>query len=97
MALTHEQATHIAELAKLKLTEPELDKMARQLSDILDYAARLDALDTAGIAPTASVIPNQNVMRPDVVAPSLSRDEALANAPDTDEAHEFIRVRAILE
>ncbi len=97
MALTREQAAHIAELAKLMLTEQELDKMARQLTDILDYAARLNELDTSAIAPTASVIPNQNIMRPDVVTPSLTREEALANAPETDDKREFIRVRAILE
>ncbi len=97
MALTRAQAAHIAELAKLSLTEEELDKMAQQLSDILDYAERLDRLDTQAIPPTASVIPNQNVMRPDVVSPSLSREEVLANAPDTDPEREFIRVRAILD
>lgn len=97
MALTRQEAAHIAELSKLMLTDLELDTMARQLSDILDYAARLNELDTAAIAPTASVIPNQNVMRPDVVTPSLTREQALANAPDTDDRREFFRVRAILE
>ncbi len=97
MALTREQAAHIAELAKLLLGEQELDKMARQLSDILDYAARLNELDTSAIAPTASVIPNQNIMRPDVIAPSLTREEVFANAPDTDDRREYFRVRAILE
>ncbi len=97
MALTREQAAHIAELAKLLLTEQELDTMARQLSEILDYAERLNSLDTSAIAPTASVLPNQNVMRPDAVTPSLTRDEVLANAPDTDPQREFIRVRAILD
>ncbi len=97
MALTREQAAHIAELARLLLTDEELDRMARQLSEILDYAARLTALDTSAIAPTASVIPNQNIMRSDVVFPSLSREQVLANAPDTDSQREFIRVRAILD
>ena len=97
MSLTREQVAHIAELAKLELGDEELDKLARQLSDILDYAARLNELDTVAISPTASVIPNQNVMRADVVIPSLTRDEVLANAPDTDDAREFIRVRAILD
>ncbi len=97
MALTREQVAHIAELAKLELSDQEMDKLARQLSDILDYAARLNELDTDAIAPTASVIPNQNVMRADVVTPSLSRDQVLANAPDTDPPREFIRVKAILE
>ncbi len=97
MPLTREQVGHIAELAKLMLTEEELDTMARQLSDILDYAARLEQLDTAAIPPTASVIPNQNVMREDRVTPSLTREQALANAPDTDPAREFFRVKAILD
>ncbi len=97
MALTTEQVAHIAELAKLKLSAEEMDQMARQLSEILDYAARLNALDTSAIPPTASVIPNQNVMRPDVVTPSLTREQVLANAPDTDAEREFIRVRAILD
>jgi aspartyl-tRNA(Asn)/glutamyl-tRNA(Gln) amidotransferase subunit C len=97
VALTREQVAHIAELAKLRLTEEEMERMARQLSEILDYAARLNELDTAAIAPTASVIPNQNVMRSDRVMPSLPREEVLANAPDCDPQREFIRVRAILD
>ncbi len=97
MALTREQVTHIAELAKLKLTDEELDKMTRQLSEILEAAARLNELDTEAISPTASVIPNQNVMRADEVTPSLTREQVLANAPDTDPQREFIRVRAILD
>ncbi len=97
MALTREQVAHIAELAKLALTDEEIDKMTQQLSDILDYAARLNELDTETIAPTASVIPNQNVMRSDRVTPSLTRDQVLTNAPDTDPQREFIRVRAILD
>ncbi len=97
MSLSREQVAHIAELAKLELSDTELERMARQLSDILEYAERLNELDTAAIAPTASVIPNQNVMRADVVTPSLSRAQVLQNAPDTDAQREFLRVRAILE
>ncbi|MGE5140116.1 MAG: Asp-tRNA(Asn)/Glu-tRNA(Gln) amidotransferase subunit GatC [Rudaea sp.] len=97
VSLTREQAAHVAELAKILLSDEELERMARQLSDILRYAARLDELDTSAIAPTASVIPNTNVMRPDVVTPSLTREQVLANAPDTDPQRQFIRVRAILE
>lgn len=97
MSLTTIQVQHIAELAKLKLTADEIDRMARQLSDILDHAARLQELDTQSIPPTASVADLQNVMRDDVVTPSLSREQALANAPDRDEHGEFFRVRAILK
>lgn len=97
MTLSREQVAHIAELAKLELSDTEMERMARQLSDILEYAERLNELDTAAIAPTASVIPNQNVMRADVVTLSLTRAQVLQNAPDTDAQREFLRVRAILE
>lgn len=97
MPLTRVQVQHIAELAKLKLTEDEINRMTEQLSAILDYAARLQVLDTEAIPPTASVVPLRNVMRDDVVIPSMPRDEVLANAPDKSEDGAFFRVRAILE
>ena len=97
MTLTRAQVQHIAELAKLKLSDEETDRMAQQLSAILDYAARLQELNTDAIPPTASVVPLQNVMRQDRVASSLPRDDVLANAPDKNESGEFFRVRAILK
>ncbi len=97
MPLTRAQVQHIAELAKLKLTEDEINRMTEQLSAILDYAARLQELDTDAIPPTASVVPLQNMMRDDAVLPSLPREDVLANAPDRNEEGEFFRVRAILE
>ncbi len=97
MALTREQVQHIAELAKLKLTDAEIEKMTAQLSAILDHAARLNELDTAAIPPTASVVPLQNVMRADEVAPSMPRADVLANAPDKDSQGEFFKVNAILK
>lgn len=97
MALTREQVAHIAELAKLELRADELERMARQLSEILAYAEMLNQLDTDAIAPTAAVIPNQNIMREDVVTLSLSRELVMQNAPDTDDKREFLRVRAILD
>lgn len=97
MSLTREQVVHIAELAKLDLTDQEIERMTGQLSAILDYAERLNQLDTDAIPPTSGVIPNQNVMRADRITPSLTRDQVLKNAPDTDSNHEFLRVRAILE
>lgn len=97
MSLTREQVAHIAELAKLELSGAAIESMTRQLSEILDYAALLNQLDTDALAPTASVIPNQNVMRADLVTPSLTRETALRNAPDTDSQREFLRVRAILD
>ena len=97
MPLTRAQVQHIAELAKLRLTDGEIDRMTPQLSAILEHAARLQELDTDAIPPTASVVPLQNVMRDDHVVPSLPRADVLANAPDKDERGEFFRVRAILK
>ena len=97
MALTREQVQHIAELAKLKLSDDEVSRMTAQLSAILDYAARLQELDTDAIPPTASVVPLQNVMRADRVTASLPRTDVLANAPDQSEDGAFFRVRAILK
>jgi aspartyl-tRNA(Asn)/glutamyl-tRNA(Gln) amidotransferase subunit C len=97
MALTREQVRHIAELAKLKLSDDEISRMTAQLSAILDYAARLQELDTDAIPPTASVVPLQNVMRADTVTASLPRADVLANAPDQSEDGAFFRVRAILK
>jgi aspartyl-tRNA(Asn)/glutamyl-tRNA(Gln) amidotransferase subunit C len=97
MPLTRLQVEHIAELAKLRLTDDEIAKMTEQLSAILDYAARLQQLDTDSIPPTASVVPLHNVMRDDTVEASLPREQVIANAPDKDERGEFFRVRAILK
>lgn len=97
MALTRQQVEHIAELAKLKLSDAEIDLMTPQLSAILEHAARLQELDTDAISPTASVVPLHNVMRDDVIAPSFAREDALANAPDKDDKNEFFRVRAIIK
>ena len=97
MPLTRAQVAHIAELAKLRLSEQEIAKMTEQLSAILDYAERLQQLDTDAISPTPSLVPPQNVMREDAVEPSLPREQVIANAPDKDERGEFFRVRAILK
>jgi aspartyl-tRNA(Asn)/glutamyl-tRNA(Gln) amidotransferase subunit C len=95
MRLSRAKVEHIAELAKLGLTEEEKKKFCGQLSAILEYAEMLQELDTEAIPPTATVLPLQNVMRSDEVAPSLSQQDILANAPDVAEG--CFRVRAILE
>ncbi|MCS6872142.1 MAG: Asp-tRNA(Asn)/Glu-tRNA(Gln) amidotransferase subunit GatC [Anaerolineae bacterium] len=95
MRLSREEVLQIAELAKLSLTENELTAYAEQLSAVLEYASRLEQLDTADIPPTATVLPLQNVMRDDVVRPSLPREQALANAADAIEGQ--FRVDAVLE
>jgi len=95
MKLTLEQVEHIAELAKLSLTDAEKEEYCEQLSAILDYADKLQQLDTSGIPPTASVLPLQNVMRPDEVVPSFPRADILANAPAVQD--DCFRVKAIFE
>lgn len=95
MKLSREEVLQIAELAKLSLTESELSTYAEQLSAVLEYASRLEQLETADIPPTATVLPLQNVLREDVVRPSLPREQALANAADTIEGQ--FRVDAVLE
>jgi aspartyl-tRNA(Asn)/glutamyl-tRNA(Gln) amidotransferase subunit C len=86
---------HIAELAKLQLTDGEMELFAGQLSAILEYAERLQAVDTDAIPPTASVLPLRNVLRPDEVQPSLPRASALGNA--ADQADGQFRVDAVLD
>jgi aspartyl-tRNA(Asn)/glutamyl-tRNA(Gln) amidotransferase subunit C len=95
MKLSRAEVEHIAELAKLGLTEEEKEQFREQLSAILEYAEMLQKLDTEAIPPTATVLPLQNVMRPDEAAPSFSQEDILANAPDAAEG--CFRVRAILE
>ena len=95
MTLTLEEVEHIAELARLRLTEEEKERYREQLSAILDYAARLQELDTSGIPPTSSVLPPRSVLRTDQPQPGLTIEELLKNAPDT-EGRQF-RVPPILE
>ena len=93
--LSLEEVEHIAELARLNLSSDEKEMFREQLSAVLEYADALNRLDTSGVPPTASALPLSNVMRPDEVRPSLPTEDALANAPDTDESQ--FRVRAVLE
>jgi aspartyl-tRNA(Asn)/glutamyl-tRNA(Gln) amidotransferase subunit C len=73
---------YVARLSRLTLTEEEQARYGRDLAAILDYAAKLDELDTEGIEPTTHVLPIHNVLREDAVRPSMDRDKLLANAPD---------------
>jgi aspartyl-tRNA(Asn)/glutamyl-tRNA(Gln) amidotransferase subunit C len=93
--LSREQVLHIAELAKLGITEEETERFAEQLSEILDYAEMLNRLDTAAIPPTAQAIAQCNVTRPDQVRPSLTPAEVLANAPQRQ--GDYFRVKPILD
>ncbi len=95
MKLNRDEVLHIALLARLGLTETELDKLREQLSNILENFEILQQVDTSNVPPTAQSIPLQNVLRDDEVAPSLSQNEILANAPRKD--RNYFRVRAVLE
>jgi len=75
---------HVAKLARLALTQDERVALAAQLGQILEHAARVGEVAAADIPPTASPIPRANVLRDDVVEPSLPVDEALRNAPERD-------------
>ncbi|MGE5372526.1 MAG: Asp-tRNA(Asn)/Glu-tRNA(Gln) amidotransferase subunit GatC [Solirubrobacterales bacterium] len=85
MSLTIPEVEHVALLARLNLTEAEKIQYAKQLSDILQYAERLNALATDNVEPLAHVLPVFNVMREDAARPSLPRDEALSNAPKAED------------
>ena len=86
---------HVARLARLALTEGEIEKMREQLNGILAYIEKLNTLQTDGVEPTSHAVPMVNVMRDDAPGPCLPREEALANAPDR--AGEFFRVPRIIE
>jgi len=74
----------VARLARLALTDDELDALTTELGDILGHAAQVSALDTAGVEPTAHPLPLVNVFRADVARPGLPRDEVLAGAPEAE-------------
>lgn len=74
-----------ATLARLKLTSAELDMFTEQLADLLDYVHVLNEVDTDNVEPMAHVVELANVFRKDEPRPSLPRDDALANAPKTDD------------
>jgi aspartyl-tRNA(Asn)/glutamyl-tRNA(Gln) amidotransferase subunit C len=84
MAIHIDEVRHIAHLARLALTPEEERRYTEQLSAILDYAARLQEIDTSQISPTATVLDLQAPLRPDEPRPSLPRERILANAPRTE-------------
>lgn len=77
----------VARLARLALSEEELEMYGAQLQDILEHAARVQAFATEGVAPTSHALSMVNAFRPDEVGPSLDRDEVLAMAPDVEDGY----------
>lgn len=94
--LTHEEVARIAELARLKLTPDETETFTRQLTAILDYAARVQEVQTADLAALVARHEAAPMWRDDVVAPVLSRDEVLERAPDRDQPAGLFRVPKVL-
>jgi aspartyl-tRNA(Asn)/glutamyl-tRNA(Gln) amidotransferase subunit C len=93
--ISRDEVQHVARLARLHLTDDELERMREQLDAILAYIDKLRQLDVEGVEPTSHAVPLVDVMRDDALAPCLTQDEALANAPDR--ADEFFRVPRIIE
>lgn len=86
MKISPEEVKHVADLARLEMTPEEVESMTRQLDGILSYVAKLNELDTEGVAPTTHAISIVNVFREDQVKPSLDREDVLANAAQQDGA-----------
>ena len=95
MKLSRERVEHIADLARLSLSEEEIATYQAQLSAILEHFEKLQELETEEIPPTATVLPLRSVMRADEVEPPLAREKALENAPDAEDG--CFRVPAALE
>lgn len=94
MAISREEVEKVSLLARLRLSEEELDKMTVQLGAILDYMELLKQVEIDGVEPMAHALDVSDVFRADEVRPSLPREQALANAPHRDD--ECYRVPAVL-
>lgn len=79
--ITRDDVVHVARLARLELSDEELDEFTEQLGAVLDHAADIESLEVDGIPPTAHPLPLVNVLRADEVTASLDRDEVLSQAP----------------
>jgi aspartyl-tRNA(Asn)/glutamyl-tRNA(Gln) amidotransferase subunit C len=93
MAITREDVVHVAKLARLELSEAELERMREQLSAILEAVGKVSELDLEGVEPTAHPLDLVNVLALDEPRPCLPREEALANAPDPEDG--FFGVPAV--
>lgn len=95
MKITGAEVKHVARLARLKLSEEEVETFTGQMGAILAYIEKLNELDTDGIVPTAHAVPMENAFREDMERPSIGVDQALANAPDQVDG--FFRVPKVIE
>jgi aspartyl-tRNA(Asn)/glutamyl-tRNA(Gln) amidotransferase subunit C len=83
--ISRDDVAHVAQLARLRLTDEELDLFTEQLAAVLEHAQDVEALDVHDVEPTAHPLPLVNVTRPDEVRPCLDRDEVLAAAPAVED------------
>lgn len=84
-SITREDVAHVARLARLSLSDDDLDMFTGQLAAVLEHAQDVASLDTAGVSATAHPLPLENVLRADEVRPSLDRSEVLAAAPSVED------------
>ena len=83
--ISRDDVAHVARLARIELTDDELETFTGQLAKVLQHARDVEALDVSDVPPTAHPHPLQNVLRPDEVVPCLDRDEVLASAPAVED------------
>ncbi|HBI03467.1 MAG TPA: Asp-tRNA(Asn)/Glu-tRNA(Gln) amidotransferase GatCAB subunit C [Paenibacillaceae bacterium] len=94
-AISRQEVEYVAKLARLNLSEDEAEKYTEQLNAILEFAGKLNELDTSNIEPTSHVLDVYNVMRDDEVRPSVDREKALLNAPEEEDGQ--FKVPAVME
>ncbi len=95
MAISVEEVRYIAALARLRFSEDQERRLAQQMSQMLDYVDKLNELDTTGVPPMSHVLDVYNVFRDDVPQQRITREDALRNAPDADNA--YFRVPKVIE
>lgn len=93
--ISKDQVKHVANLARLAVTDEEVDMFTKQLDDIIKYAEQLNELDTEKVVPTTHVLDLKNVMRKDESRKWLTQEEALKNAPDKKDGQ--VRVPSVLD
>lgn len=97
MPIDRQTVVHVADLARIALTEAEIERFTGQISVVLNAVDRMADIDTSAVSPTASALPIHNVERDDEPRPGLTNAEALANAPKGGRDGEFFRVQEVLE
>lgn len=95
MSISRDDVEHIAMLARMRLSDEELNRMTEQLAGILEHIAVLQEADTSDVPPSAATIPPVDHFREDLTAPSFPTEDLLANAPEREEG--YLRVKAVLE